>query len=152
MVPKVQTQTDAALSKLQKLNTQLIRMRRDGSFDHIPFYKRASLFKRYKRYIKKLVTVDNPLSKAIALFAVAMLLSAESNAQVSCKRYKDAPESNPLKRVPLPNGLFDPAFVDIDADGDLDCYAIYRVPNSSSYDSVRFSFIKNIGTNTLPVF
>jgi hypothetical protein len=154
MLALSKTKALATFCKLQKLNDQIITMRRNGMLKRIPFYKRASLYKRYKRYLKNLISVKHPVSKAMGLFDVAMLLSAASEAQTTCRRYKDAFESNPLKRLPLTNDLFNPAFADIDADGDMDCYAIYRVAddNPSTYDSLRFSLLKNVGTSTFPVF
>ena len=140
--------------RLQKLDSKLIEMHQDGSLKTLPFHQRISLFKCYKRYLKKLLKTDHPVTKALSIFAISMLLYSKTDAQVSCKIFKDAPESNPLKRIPPVNNLISPAFVDIDGDGDLDCYSIYRVPskNHSSYDSIRFSFIKNVGSATLPVF
>ena len=150
------TQADFAItfSRLQKLNSQLITMSRSGTSENISFQKRISLFKRYKRYLKKIISVEHPLSKAIAVFAVAMLLNAESEGQAPCNRFVHANESNPLKRAALPITFrtYDPVFVDIDNDGDLDCYEIYQIPGNYNTDSTRFVFLKNIGSKTLPVF
>ena len=144
----------AAFCRLQKLDSRLREMHQDGSLKTLPFHQRSSLFKSYKRCLKKLLTADHPFTKAVGVFAISMLLYSHTEAQVTCKKFRDAFESNPLKRVPLPHNLLLPAFVDIDADGDLDCYSIYREPdqNNYTYDSIRFSFIRNTGSGTLPVF
>lgn len=150
-----QTKITAVFCRLHKLDIKLKEMHQDGRLQQLPFHQRSSLFKNYNRYVKKLLRIEHPVAKAIGIFAVSMLLySTTAEAQVACKVFKDAVENNPLKRVPLQHTSTGAAFVDIDADGDLDCYSIYRVPDQQygSYDSVHFSFIKNTGSNSLPFF
>src|SRR6187431_53710 len=123
---------------LLKLDTRLCEMHRFGVMETLPFRTRKTLFKRYKRHLKKLLKPGDPVAKALGIFAISLLLYSKTEAQGSCKIFKDAIENNPLRRIPPVNNLISPAFVDIDGDGDLDCYSIYRVPdqNHYSYDSV----------------
>jgi hypothetical protein len=142
-----QTEIVSTFSKLQKLNGQLIAMRRDGILENIPFHKRTSLFKRYKRYLKRLFSVEHPLSKAVSLVALALLLSTEGPAQ--CTRFVSADVSNPLKPETQPFNLIRPVLVDIDGDGDLDCYADHP---AEQYFLSQFAFLRNTGSNTSPEF
>ena len=151
MIPQSKTATVTTFCKLQKLRAKLIQIHSDGSFKNLPFHKRTSLFKRYKRYLKKLISVEHPLSKAVSLFALAMLFSAEIDAQAPCRKFVHANVSNPIERQTLPFTINKPAFVDIDNDGDLDCYGIYPY-NHYQADSIHFVFLRNTGSKTLPAF
>lgn len=150
-----QAKMASVFRRLHKLDAKLKALHQNGRLQQLPLHQRSSLIKCYQRYVKKLLREKQPVARAIGILAVSMLLySTPAEAQVACKVFKDAFESNPVKRVPLPHDLLLPAFVDIDADGDLDCYSIYREPDQTHgyYDSIRFSFTRNTGSPTLPVF
>lgn len=138
-LPNVQVLTH----KLQKVCRQLQRLLSHGKNELAGQIQR--LTRRRDKYAKQLLSLAAPLSKAAAAFAVTALLATEAEAQ-SCRLFHNADAANPLTVKGIPNSK-QPYFVDIDGDGDLDCYII----NSGYYYGAPV-FLKNIGTNKLPVY
>lgn len=145
MMYKIQNTTSAVFSKTQQLGVKLTKMHQDGLLEKIPVYKRVSLLRKYKNCLQKLVSVRHPLAKAAMAAGIALLLCIEGNGQAI--KYKADEAANPLTQTALPYNIFDPVFVDIDNDGDYDCYAEH-------YDEsgFQFSFLRNNGTKEAPVF
>jgi len=148
MASKTQMHIPPAFDKLQKLMAKLLKMRRNGTLHSMPFYKQRALVKRYDRYLNKMIKTDHSISKAVGLFTVAMLFSLDSQAQASCRQFVKAESINPLPLQTLPFAIEKPVFVDIDNDGDFDCYAI----DPDELYNVKVAFLRNTGTKKSPSF
>ena len=133
-------------SRWQKLTINIKNMYADGRLKKLPAKTRLSLFKRWKRYTKKLLTINHPFVKAVNAFCVAMSLSLVTNAQ--CDTFKLSDANNPLKAVSYTSPLTNPSFVDVDDDGDLDCYEVYK----TSSNKTGIVFLRNNGTNKVPYY
>jgi hypothetical protein len=136
----------ALFFRWQKLTINIKNMYADGRLKKLPLKTRISLFKKWKRYAKKLVTANNSLVKAMNVFCVAMASSIITHAQCDTLKLSDA--NNPLKNVSFTPALSNPAFVDIDNDGDLDCYEVYETES----DNVGIVFLRNNGNSKVPYY
>ncbi len=104
-----------------------------------------ALLKQIRRAARKAISLGtHPAAKACGVMAVALMLSATTEAQ--CNTFSSANGVNPITINHLPGGR-EPFFVDIDGDGDLDCYVLDGIYN---YDAP--FLLKNIGTNQFPVY
>ncbi|MBV9960740.1 MAG: T9SS type A sorting domain-containing protein [Parafilimonas sp.] len=130
----------------QKLTAHIKQLYIGKKLRSLPFKVRISLFKRWKRYTKKLLSVNHPLLKAVNLFCVAISLSQITNAQCDTLKLSDA--NNPLAAVTYTSPLTNPGFVDIDNDGDLDCYEVYK----TSSNKTGIVFLRNNGTSKVPYY
>jgi len=136
----------ALFFRWQKLTINIKNMYADGRLKKLPVKTRISLFKRWKRYAKKLLAANNSLVKALNIFCIAMASSTITNAQ--CNIFKLSDGNNPLKNVTFSSPLNNPSFVDIDGDGDLDCYEVYP----TAKEKVGIVFLRNNGTKKLPYY
>src|SRR4051812_27979861 len=130
--------------KLRKICRQLQQLIQSGKI--VSAKKLQSLIRRRNRCLQKLMNVGIPLAKAGGAFAVATLFASQVQAQ-DCNKYHDANAANSLKyyyhgSLPFYVNLY-PAFVDIDDDGDLDCY---------TYGESIPYFWKNVGTKDIPSY
>ena len=74
-----------------------------------------------RRGVCKLVAGMPPVAKAYSVLTLSVLLSEGTLAQ--CDTFYNTNAANPTRTKNLPRNEH-PYFVDIDGDGDLDCYAI----------------------------
>ena len=107
--------------------------------------KIKALTRRRDKYVKRLQSLAPSLSKAAATLAAATLMTTGVGAQ-TCRTFANADAANPITVANIPNSK-QPYFVDIDGDGDLDCYVI----DASYYYDAPF-LLKNVGTNKLPSY
>ena len=70
----------------------------------------------------------------------------ENTGTAQNPQFSLTPSTNPIPRNEL---LLTPNCVDIDNDGDLDCFSMHRVPY---YDSVKLYYFRNDGSATPPNF
>lgn len=106
----------------------------------------AYLMKKWKYYLKKLTAQKSCLSKSISVFSLALALTL--NAQSQCTNFAKNKHYNPVQRImPIRFNKYFPQFVDIDNDGDLDCY-------TTRYESgeFRFTLSRNEGNIGYPFF
>ncbi len=112
-----------------------------GRFVTYSQYKKQQIWNRLKRYARQLgISIKSSLITA-CIAAGLCLSSGNANAQITF-----TPETginNPLDAVDVHYNST-PAFVDIDGDGDFDCFV-------GTYNGT-ISYYKNTGTSTMPVF
>lgn len=136
------TLTTKKPTKLVKLYT-LLQQVKSGK-KKVSFLRFQQLLKQFRRTATRMLTAASPAAKACAVLALAALLSTDANAQ--CNTFYNADAVNPITVKGLPLSR-EPFFVDIDNDGDLDCYVLDYIYN---YEAP--FFYKNIGTAALPVY
>ena len=84
-------------------------------------------------------------------FFVAALLCIHSLSVAQCKRFVENKNLNPLKNFTVKSGFNSyPFFVDIDGDGDMDCFT--GEYNKNSLIESKIYFFRNDGTNQNPRF
>jgi type IX secretion system substrate protein/VCBS repeat protein len=110
------------------------------------FAKIQSLIKRVNRYAKQLMRLQPAGLKAGCVLALSAALSFTSHAQ-NYRTYVHADATNPIRRAGLPQGLLQPTFVDIDGDGDLDCYE-----SNNGGSNLKITFLRNTGTKNAPYY
>ena len=103
------------------------------------------LEKSYHKCLKKLGKLTMQLTKAGGAVTCAMLLSTQIHAQ-KCNQFINANAANQLKFTGSVGKGQAPFFVDIDNDGDYDCYI------QSSYFDRKPILFRNVGTNQVPRF
>lgn len=108
-------------------------------------HKIKALRRRRDKYIKRLLSLAAPLSKAAVTLAATALLTTGAEAQ-TCRTFANADAANPITVSGIPNSR-QPYFVDIDGDGDLDCYVL----DAAAYSDAPF-LLKNVGTSQLPSY
>ena len=111
-----------------------------------PFKTFLALYKKWKRYLRKLLTAKNPLLKAFNICCIATSLSATADAQ--CNIFSESDVNNPIQKITQAKSLSNTCFIDIDNDGDLDCYETYVDAQSQ----LHFVLLRNIGTPKLPQY
>lgn len=96
------------------------------------------------------ISMKNPtLIKAFTASAMFILIGSLASAQ--CSNFKLNNSSNPLKGFSVSSGLESrPFFIDIDGDGDLDCFS--GEYNINIKDQSKVYFFRNGGTNAHPSF
>lgn len=127
-------------NRLCRLHSVLENMRtgpRRASFAEYQFITR-----QLQRLVRKALCTPHAAAKACGALAVSLLLSGNADAQ--CNTFYNADAVNPVLAVKAPR-IREPQFVDIDADGDLDCFA----PRAVFYYSNPL-FFKNTGTKAIP--
>ncbi len=101
--------------------------------------------KKLASYCKNLLShATAPMLKASAVAGIAIALSVTASAQ--CDTFYNADAANPIHIKGLPKSR-EPYFVDIDGDGDYDCYVL-----DYFYSYATPFFYKNIGTAQLPLY
>lgn len=138
--------------KIEILRKQLKQLAITSSIDFSN--KKYSLHKQYECCLKKLATLITPAIKAGTVLGLSTILNTSAGAQQQpCSTFHNTVYSNPIKRVPLPyQGLGKPFFVDIDGDGDLDCYEEYYDLFGTSTHIGNIVFLRNEGTKEIPYF
>ena len=86
-----------------------------------------------------------PFLKASAVLGIAITMNTAASAQ-TCNIFYNADAANPIHGKGLPKSR-EPYFVDIDGDGDYDCYVLDYY---YSYTSPRL--YKNVGTKAVPAY
>ncbi len=90
-----------------------------------------------------------PFTKAFAL--TALLLFAGKVEYAQCNNFKLHNSDNPLKNFKVASGIEShPFFVDIDGDGDLDCFSGEYTFNTGTESKIYF--FRNEGTAAAPVY
>lgn len=128
----------------QKLTCNIYNMHITGRLARLPAKVCLSLFKKWKRYTRKLLTVNHPLVKAVNIFCIATSLSFAANAQCNIFSISDA--NNPIIKITQSNSLSNAGLMDIDNDSDLDCYETYV----DAAQQLQFVLLRNTGTSKLP--
>ncbi len=130
------------LFKLNKFQRRIQRKIKDGSFAKMAYHKRLKSILRLRRYALKLHQLGCALRLGAisSALVIALSLTTPASAQIFIEVIGS---SNPL------DGFFVgtesvPAFVDIDNDGDMDCF--------SGELCGAFFYYENIGTAANPVF
>lgn len=110
----------------------------------ITFNKETALFNRTCD-----LQVKTSALKAFGAIGIAMVLGAGASAQ--CDNFKLNAGSNPMKGLVVASGMESrPFFIDIDGDGDLDCFS--GEYNSKYNIQSKIYFFRNDGTNVHPSF
>ena len=111
------------------------------------------LLKKWDNYLKRLMQLQQPTVKTCSIIGLSVLLSTQGKAQ-ECRTFVDANKANPLwnERFPYDFSLARPFFVDIDGDGDLDCYETYPGDNNFGLPGMKILFLRNNGTKEIPYF
>ncbi|MBV9960739.1 MAG: hypothetical protein JO072_00710, partial [Parafilimonas sp.] len=135
-----QGQNMHAFYQWYKLNAKLRNLYKSGMTFKLPFKTFISLYKKWKRYLRKLITAKNPWLKTFNICCIATGISATVNAQ--CNVFSQSDVNNPIKKIEEARSLFNACFIDIDNDGDLDCYENYVDEQSQ----LHFTLLRNIGT------
>ena len=133
-------QNKNAFYKWYKLDVKLRNLFKNETIYKLPFKTVLSLYKKWKRYLRKLVATKNPLLKTLNIFCIATSLSATANAQ--CNVFSQSDVNNPIQKITQAKSLSNTCFIDIDNDGDLDCYETYVDVHSQ----LQFVLLRNIGT------
>lgn len=138
--------THSLQSRFQKVCRQIEDLLQAGKA--FSFQKITELVKRRDRYAKRLLLQPSALMKAGSVVLLASALSLTSHAQSAT--YVRADSINPVRRAGLPQGLSQPTFVDIDGDGDLDCFETSLA--GTYHNSVQVTFLRNTGTKKSPYY
>ena len=145
----LQHSADFLYQKFQRVYRKLQQLLQSGK--DVPAEKIRSLTKRFTRYAKELATSHPLLLKTGGAMALSLFLSAQSGAQ-SCNVFSNADIVNPVRRAGLPQDLIQPTFVDIDGDGDLDCYESNKNRNDGGGSYEKVTFLRNTGNKKQPYF
>ncbi len=139
------------IRRIENLHNQLQHLFAPGIADVC--YKKHQLQKQYERCLKKLAHLISPVVKAGAVLGLTTILNTSAPAQQQpCSTFHNAVYNNPIKRVALPYlGLGKPAFVDIDGDGDYDCFEEYYTTSGHTHIG-NIVFLRNKGTKEIPYF
>ncbi len=112
-------------------------------------YRRRKL-KEVRQFIQKSLQ-GSSLAKGSAAACLFLALGLPAISQTSCKTFQNADAANPItKLLKGSEEIYGLDFVDIDADGDLDCYA--KIYSDQTYIPAIPVLFRNVGTNNLPVY
>lgn len=129
---------------LHKLLTRLDVLRKSGEFQSLTYRKRKELLRRTRRLYKQVVSGSGSFNAKPALMAVVAALGLGAGNVGYAQPSFDTVQVNPFMLQTV-NGEAKPAYVDIDADGDLDLFV-------GDNDNGKFNFFLNSGTSTAPAF
>jgi len=137
------TRQSSLLSKFYKVQERLQKKLNSGAFVKLSNRKKRQLLSRLKRYALRLEHGGYALKSAVAGSALALALSFSTTANAQLNFNQQTGPNNPFNGLPIPNATI-PTFVDIDGDGDMDCF-------TGDYGGGT-SFYKNVGSSTEPTF
>ena len=141
--------TQSLQARFQKTCRQISALWQAGKA--FSFSKLKALIKRRDRYAKQLLLQPSVAFKTGSALLLASALHLSSHAQVKYN-YVRADSANPVRRAGLPQGLWQPTFVDIDNDGDLDCFESSANRENGGTPLIKVTFLRNTGSSKHPYY
>lgn len=129
---------------LRRLLNRLQSLQQTGDWNALPTPKRKEMVRRAKRWYRQLEAADTKVILKPALMSVVAALGLAAGNQAYAQPQFGAVQLNPFGLTSV-SGEAKPFLVDIDADGDLDCFV------GDNYNA-QHNYFENIGTASAPQF